>query len=227
MEKRINYIIDINFQYSKILLNYSIKNDIKFIYASSASVYGHSTNSFEDYENENPLNLYAISKLMFDNYVRSKIKIKSQIVGLRYFNVYGKNESHKKNMASVIFHFNNQAKKLKKIKLFGSSHGFKNGEQKRDFVHVDDICDVNIWFMRNNISGIFNVGTGKANSFNHVAGLISKHYNKIKLKYVNFPKKLIKFYQPYTKANLINLRKIGYKKNFISIENGIKRYLNE
>ena len=228
MENRVNFIFKNNFVYSKILFDFSMKKKIKFIYASSASVYGLSKNSTENNNNEDPLNLYAISKLMFDNYVLLKSNnLKNQVVGLRYFNVYGPNEKHKKNMSSVIYHFCKQSKHSNYIKIFDKSHGYKAGEQKRDFIHVDDVISVNLWFMNNNKSGLFNVGTGVASSFNKVAILICSKNSKLKNRYIKFPNNLRNAYQPYTKANLKNLRNIGYKKDFISIKEGINRYLNE
>lgn len=227
LESRVDYILENNFYYSKKLLDFSIKKNIKFIYASSASVYGRSIDTSEKIENENPLNLYAISKLLFDNYVRSKLNSKNQITGLRYFNVYGKNESHKNNMASVIFHFSEQLKNTNEVKIFGNSLGYKNGEHKRDFIHVDDVISVNLWFLKVKKSGIFNVGTGKAVSFNKVAKILSKDFTKSKISYIPFPKKLLKFYQPYTKAKINSLKTIGYKKKFLNYKEGVSKYFYE
>ena len=165
--------------------------------------------------------------MLFDNYVRSKLNSKNQITGLRYFNVYGKNESHKKNMASVIFHFSKQLKNTNQVKIFGKSLGYKNGEHKRDFIHVDDVISVNLWFFKVKKSGIYNVGTGKAVSFNKVAKFLSKDFTKSKSSYIPFPKKLLKFYQSYTKANINSLKSIGYKKKFLNLKEGVSKYLYE
>ena len=227
LEKRVDYIMKYNFEYSKLLLDYAIKKNIKFIYASSASVYGKSINTSENPENENPLNLYAISKLLFDNYARSRMNSKNQITGLRYFNVYGKNENHKKNMASVICHFNKQLKNTNQIKIFGKALGYKSGNHKRDFIYVEDVVSINLWFFKRNKSGIYNVGTGKATSFNKVAEILKKNTTSAKIKYITFPKKLLKYYQPYTRANLKQLKKIGYNKKFLNLKEGISKYFNE
>lgn len=227
MEKNVSFLMKYNFNYSKTLLDYCSENKIKFIYASSASVYGMSRNTLEIYKNEEPLNLYAISKLMFDNYVRLKSHKHFQVVGLRYFNVYGNGEQHKNKMASVIHHFFLQAKsKSNTIKIFGASHGYKAGFQSRDFIYIDDVININLWFMNNNLSGIYNVGTGSSQKFNNVAKFINK-FKKSKIKYIKFPEKLIDNYQPYTKADIRNLRNIGYKKNFTSLKSGIMKYINE
>ncbi len=227
MCKDAKYIYENNYEYSKVLLDNALKNDVKFIYASSASIYGNIKNSIESYKYENPLNLYAYSKFFFDSYVRSLgLKNKNKVVGLRYFNVYGPNENYKKKMASCVYHFNKQLTKGKNLKLFSGSGGFDNGEQKRDFIYVDDVIKINLWFMKKNLSGIFNVGTGKANSFNTLAKNIISWHKKGKIKYIPFPKKLNNTYQHHTKANLNNLRKIGYRYKFIDIKKGIDLYLN-
>ncbi len=205
------------------------KNNIKFIYASSAATYGINTKNFNETNwKVKPANLYGNSKLDFDKYVKKEIKKKEiQIIGLRYFNVYGPYEFHKKNMASVIFNFNKKFIKDKIISLFKGSNGYKNGEQLRDFVHVDDCVKVNLYFFRNTKSGIFNVGTGKCESFNKVANLILRHHgvNTNKKKYIEFPKKLKKSYQSYTKANISKLINSGYNKKFINLNNGVRKYL--
>ena len=164
-----------------------------------------------------------------DKYVKEIIakKNSSQIVGLRYFNVYGPYEFHKKSMGSVIMNFHKQYRKDKLIKLFEGNDGYKNGEQVRDFIHVDDCVKINLFFMKNNISGIFNVGTSEKNSFNKVAKLILKFYkdNISKLNYVSMPINLIGKYQSYTRANISKLRKVGYKKKFLSLNEGVNKYL--
>ncbi len=225
--KDAEYLFSNNYEYSKTLLEFSLLNKIKFIYASSASVYGNNIKTEEQYDNEFPLNMYAFSKYFFDNYIRSlNLKNKNKVVGLRYFNVYGPNENHKNRMASCILHFNKQLLKNSSLRLFAGSGGFDNGDQKRDFIYVDDVVKINLWFMKKNISGIFNVGTGRPNSFNEVGKNIINWHNKGKIKYISFPKKLENTYQHYTKANLKNLRKIGYNYKFTSIKKGIDYYLN-
>jgi ADP-L-glycero-D-manno-heptose 6-epimerase len=172
-----DYIMDVNFNYSKKLLEYSANNNIDMIYASSASVYGDGTIFKEDTDNESSLNHYSESKLLFDNYVRENMtRIKSQIVGMRYFNVYGPYEQHKEVMSSVAYHFYNQFKQYGMLKLFRGSHGYDDGEQRRDFVYVRDTIDVKLWFMQNNYSGIFNVASGKSRSFNDVANSVINYF---------------------------------------------------
>lgn len=230
-----------NYSFSIYLLNYAIKKQIPFIYASSASVYGLNKESSEKVNFENPINVYGYSKLAFDNYVRSCInENSSQVVGLRYFNVYGLGEFHKDKMASTIYQFNKQFLENKKINLFGEYLNYKQGEQSRDFIHVDDVVNTNLWFLENNnISGIFNVGTGVSRTFNEVAKEIIN--NNIKednllnnkqdfheyINYIKFPDNLKGRYQNYTIANLENLRSVGFKHNFLDIEEGIKRYIQQ
>ncbi len=222
-----DYLINNNFEYSKELLHYCSNNKIKFIYASSAAVYGLSKKISKENINEKPINLYAFSKLIFDKYVNLHInKISNSVVGLRYFNVYGNNEFHKNHMSSVILKFDNQIKKNGKIKLFKGNDGYKDGEQKRDFIHVNDCVNVNLWFMKKNIKGIYNVGTSISSSFNKVANIVIKYHKKGKINYINFPSKLKNSYQSFTKADLKNLRDVGYKNNFISLREGIFNYLD-
>lgn len=154
------YMMDNNYQYSKELLHYCLEREIPFLYASSAATYGGRTSDFiESREYEKPLNVYGYSKFLFDEYVRQILpEANSQIVGFRYFNVYGPREGHKGSMASVAFHLNTQLNNGESPKLFEGSENFK-----RDFVYVGDVADVNLWFLENGVSGIFNLGTGRAN----------------------------------------------------------------
>jgi len=222
------YMLENNFRYSKVLLNFCLERSIPFIYASSAAVYGINSNFAEKRKNEGPINIYGYSKWLFDQYVRSlKNKIKSQVVGLRYFNVFGPGEAHKNNMASVVYHFDNQINEMGELKLFKGSHGYDDGEQRRDFIFVDDVIKVNLWMMNNsNISGIYNVGTGKSHSFNDIANAVIKRRKTGKIKYIPFPKELEESYQSYTEANLKNLRSAGYKKEFIALDEGVSTYLD-
>lgn len=231
------YVMENNFEYSKLLLNWCQINKVKFISASSASVYGNGEFGFlEQRSCEKPINMYAFSKFQFDQYLRSVFsKIESQVVSLRYFNVYGPRESHKGDMASTIYHFNNQILTDNECRLFKGIDGFSDGEQKRDFVYVGDCAEVNIWFMNNSDkSGIFNVGTGRAESFNEVAKSIIDWQKKnrkdlkeeLKIRYIPFPKHLIGAYQNYTKADITSLRKAGYKKDFLTVREGVHEYLN-
>lgn len=223
-----HYMMDNNYTYSKELLHFSLEKSIPFVYASSAAVYGVNTRFDEKSENESPINVYGYSKLLFDNYIRRLMpEIKSQVIGLRYFNVYGPGEAHKKNMASVIYHFNNQIKETGELKLFEGSHGYADGEQLRDFVFVDDVTNVNLWCMKNpEVSGIFNVGTGKSNSFNDIAKAVIDWHGKGDIHYISFPESLKESYQSFTEADIVNLRSAGYEHEFTTIKDGVNSYLN-
>ncbi|AFP85420.1 ADP-L-glycero-D-manno-heptose-6-epimerase [secondary endosymbiont of Heteropsylla cubana] len=217
------YMMYNNYQYSKEVLHYSIKNTIPFIYASSAATYGQRTNNFiENTENEKPLNIYGYSKFLLDQHVRMLLpKIKSQVCGLRYFNVYGPGESHKEKMASIIFQLNDQIKSGQTPRLFTNSENFK-----RDFIYINDIVAINLWCWQKNISGIFNCGTGQAVSFKKIANMVLNYHKKEQLEYIPFPKTIKRNYQFYTQADLTQLRIAGYKKTIKNIDDGILEYLN-
>ena len=172
--------------------------------------------------------MYGYSKLLFDQYVRKlELSYKQQVVGLRYFNVYGPGEEHKGSMASVVFHFNKQIKEGGEVKVFEGSHGFDDGCQLRDFVCADDVCDATLWFLENpSISGIFNVGTGKPSTFNDVANTVIDWHGSGKISYIPFPENLRDVYQSSTKANLEKLRHVGCDIQFRNISLGIKEYLD-
>jgi len=229
MEWDAEYMMKNNFSFSQQLLDFAERNSVSFIYASSASVYGGGKKFEEIRENENPINLYAFSKYLFDQLVRQKVKAnKIQIVGLRYFNVYGPNESHKGQMASVAYHLHQQLKEGNDVKLFEGSGGFGPGEQRRDFIYVDDVVKVNLWFMNNpDVSGIFNVGTGKSQTFKEVAKAVIEWHGKGSITYIPFPKELIDSYQSFTEANIDRLRQAGYQEDFLDVQSGIKLYLDE
>ena len=220
-------MMDNNYQYSKELLHYCMDRHIPFIYASSAAVYGNHKKFEENIENERPINVYGYSKFLFDQYVRNILPdAQSQIVGLRYFNVYGPREAHKGGMASVAFHLNNQLKQNGVVKLFEGNDGYANGEQLRDFIYVQDVVDVNLWFLDNeDASGIFNCGTGRSEPFNNVAKAVIDFHGKGKLEYVPFPEKLIGHYQSFTQADLTALRAAGYEGEFKTVAEGTKAYL--
>ena len=222
------FMMDNNYQYSKDLMHYCLERKISFLYASSAATYGVTDTFKESLEFEGPINVYGYSKFQFDQYVRSIWEtIDSQVVGFRYFNVYGPREQHKGSMASVAFHFNNQLKETGICRLFEGSGGYGNGEQLRDFVFVEDVCAVNLWFMDNpGQSGIFNLGTGRAQSFNDVADAVISWHGKGEKQYIPFPDHLKGAYQSYTQANIDKLRSVGYDKPFASVEQGTHRYLD-
>ncbi len=224
------YMIKNNYEYSKELFSFCAEKNIKFIYASSASVYGNGENGFsEKPECEYPLNVYAFSKYLFDRYVRiNSGRTDNQVTGLRYFNVYGPQENHKNRMASVFYHFYNQAKKTGVINVFEGSRDFI-----RDFISAGDVVKVNIHFLENNISGIFNCGTGKSRSFFEVAEAVKAQFDNsgscnsdaVMIEEVEFPASLKGKYQKYTCADLSDLReKGGYRADFCSIEKGMMQY---
>ncbi|MGC8765639.1 MAG: ADP-glyceromanno-heptose 6-epimerase [Brevinematia bacterium] len=222
MENDGEYIMRNNYDYSKALFHFSIENKVRFIYASSASVYGNGTRGFkEDIECEYPLNVYAFSKYLFDQYVRKNwSRINTQVAGLRYFNVYGPQENHKGKMASVINHFHNEIKNEGKMKLFEGSENFL-----RDFIYVEDVVSVNLFFFDNPAkSGIFNCGTGKAESFLKIAEIMKGIYQDARIDFIPFPESLKGKYQTFTEANLEKLRQIGYNRKFTSLEDGVKGY---
>ncbi|APG28179.1 ADP-glyceromanno-heptose 6-epimerase [Syntrophotalea acetylenivorans] len=221
------YMMENNYRYSKVLLHWCLERSVPFIYASSAATYGGGTVFNEDPRYEQPLNVYGYSKVLFDQYVRRILPTaKSQIAGFRYFNVYGPREQHKGSMASVAFHLNNQLLAEGKVKLFEGCDGYGNGEQRRDFVYVGNVVDVNLWFLDNSkVSGIFNVGTGRSQSFNDVAKGVLKAHDRGELIYVPFPDKLKGRYQSFTEADLTRLRAAGYDGEFLTVEQGVERYM--
>jgi ADP-L-glycero-D-manno-heptose 6-epimerase len=223
------YMMQNNFGYSKMLLHHCLDNNIPFLYASSAAVYGGAKAFVESPENELPLNVYGYSKLLFDQYVRRvSLAAGQQVVGFRYFNVYGPREQHKGSMASVAFHFNNQIQEKNEVRLFEGTDGYSDGEQRRDFVFVDDICAMNLWFLEHrDVSGIFNAGTGKAQSFNDVADAVIAWHGKGKKTYIPFPEHLKGTYQSYTEADLSSLRKAGCDIEFNDVGSGISSYLDK
>ena len=216
-----------NYSYSKYLLHYCLERKIPFLYASSASVYGNSRCFKEGRDYEKPLNVYGYSKLLFDQYVRIQMpRAESQIVGFRYFNAYGPGEQHKGQMASVVFHLRKQLLEAGEIRLFGEYGGFAAGEQRRDFIHVDDVVAVNLWFLDHPaFSGIYNVGTGKSRCFNDLARAVLQYYSRGDLKYIPFPDKLKLRYQSFTEADIDALRGVGCTLEFRSLEQGVKEYL--
>jgi len=223
------FMMQNNYSYSQKLLHHCLQHKAQFIYASSAAVYGGAKEFVEDPLFENPLNVYGYSKIQFDRYVRRvAADAESQVVGLRYFNVYGPREQHKGSMASVAFHFNNQIREEGVANLFSGTDGYQDGEQLRDFVYIDDISNVNLWFLDNpTVSGIFNAGTGRAQSFNDVANAVIKWHGKGKIHYVPFPDHLKGAYQSFTQADLTQLRQSGCDVEFRPVEEGVKHYLDQ
>ncbi len=225
------FVMRVNFDYTKALLAWCVADKVPLIYASSASVYGMGPVFREAREFERPLNMYAYSKFLFDCHLRPLLpNIKSQVAGLRYFNVYGPREQHKGSMASVAYHFKNQLAESGRLRLFEGSDGYSPGEQRRDFIHVDDVVAVNLWLLDNpQVSGIFNVGTGRAQSFNEVARA-AINWSKAGgggggIDYIAFPEHLKGRYQSFTEADMGALRAAGYAEEFMPVEIGVTKYM--
>ncbi|MCK9532293.1 MAG: ADP-glyceromanno-heptose 6-epimerase [Gammaproteobacteria bacterium] len=221
------FVMDVNYDYSKALLHWCLERGVSYLYASSASVYGGGRVFKEERQYEQPLNMYGYSKFLFDQYVRRILPTAhSQIAGFRYFNVYGPREQHKGSMASVAFHHNNQIKETGKVRLFEGCDGYGNGEQRRDFIYVGDVVAVNLWFMENrDKSGIFNLGTGRSQSFNDVARAVIAHHGRGDIEYIPFPEHLKGRYQSFTEADMEKLRAAGYTAPFKSVEEGVSLYM--
>ncbi|HWE35472.1 MAG TPA: ADP-glyceromanno-heptose 6-epimerase [Isosphaeraceae bacterium] len=219
------YMMDNNYTFSKELLHLALAQRAPMVYASSASVYGAGDEFAEEAGNERPLNVYAYSKLQFDRYVRRlAVEVDTTVVGLRYFNVYGPNERFKGRMASMVYQLYNQLKDDGVARLFAGTGGFGDGEQRRDFVHVDDVAAVNLRFaLEVGGRGVYNVGTGRARSFNDVARALIARLGRGEVRYVPFPASLGGKYQSFTEADLANLRAAGYDAPFLSLEEGIAR----
>lgn len=220
------YMMNNNYEFSKQLLHTCMAQQIPFLYASSASVYGgRSDNFIEERQYERPLNVYGYSKFLFDEYVRRQLPAAtSPVCGFRYFNVYGPREQHKGSMASVAFHLNQQIGRGENPKLFAGSENFK-----RDFIHVGDVAAVNLWFWQQRISGIFNCGTGRAESFQTVADTVLAYHRAAhpdaQVEYIPFPDKLKGRYQTFTEADLTKLREAGYPHAFKTVEQGVTEYM--
>ncbi|MDX1452282.1 MAG: ADP-glyceromanno-heptose 6-epimerase [Oleiphilaceae bacterium] len=221
------FMMQNNYQYSKDLLHYCQEKHIPFLYASSASVYGSGPVFKESREYEKPLNVYGYSKFQFDQYVRRMLpECDTQVVGFRYFNVYGPREQHKGSMASVAYHLNQQLLKGENPKLFEGCDGYPNGGQKRDFVYVGDVCDVNLWCWREQAaSGIYNLGTGNAEPFQAVAEAVIDFHGKGQVEYIPFPDHLKGRYQSFTEADMGALRAAGYDKPFKTVAEGVAEYM--
>ena len=218
------FMMENNYEYSKTLFHFCQQQNVPFIYASSASVYGGGSVFKEELANEEPLNVYGYSKFLFDQYVRGQ-ELTSQVVGLRYFNVYGPREQHKGSMASVAFHLNNQLRDKGEIKLFAGCDGYGDGEQVRDFIYVGDVVDVNLWFLDNpTVSGIFNCGTGQSQPFNDVAKGVLDYHQKGSLSYIPFPDHLKGHYPSFPEADLTALRAAGCDHTFKKVYEGVKCY---
>ena len=244
MESDGRYMMENNYRFSRRLLDWCQEEEIPLLYASSAAVYGSGAGFREERGFEAPLNIYGYSKFLFDQCVRARLPERTaQIAGFRYFNVYGPNEAHKGRMASVAWHGFNQFVEGGKIKLFVGSAGYANGAQQRDFVHVEDVVDANLWFLEHpEVSGIYNCGTGRAQAFNDVAMAVANGVRHARgesrlaladlvsagaIEYIPFPPALAGKYQSYTQADLSNLRAAGYPGEFRAVEQGVDEYVKE
>ncbi|MDE3104607.1 MAG: ADP-glyceromanno-heptose 6-epimerase [Acidobacteriota bacterium] len=224
------YMMDNNFTYSKELLHFALGRSIPFVYASTAAVYGASTSFAPEPANERPLNVYGYSKLVFDDYVRRLMpQIRSTVVGLRYFNVYGPREQHKGRMASVMHHFTKQLKESGVIRMFEGSGGYSNGEQRRDFVFVNDLARINMFFggllpesPAQPVQAVVNAGTGHARTFKAVAEALMAVHGPGKIEYIPFPGDLKNRYQHFTEADVTTLRAAGYTAPFTELEEGVR-----
>jgi ADP-L-glycero-D-manno-heptose 6-epimerase len=213
-----------NYEYSKDLLAYA-HGRCPFLYASSAAVYGDGRRGFrEERACEEPLNVYGFSKLLFDNWVRRLLpELRTQVVGLRYFNVYGPREGHKGRMASVVHKFDGQVRARGELEIFAGSEGFR-----RDFVWVEDAVDVNLFFLleKPGTSGIYNCGTGRAQTFAELAREVARHYPDSRVVEIPFPADLAGSYQAFTEADLGALRRAGYAREFTTLGEGVARYVD-
>jgi ADP-L-glycero-D-manno-heptose 6-epimerase len=242
METDGRYMMDNNFRYSRDVLDTCLEQGVQFLYASSAAVYGGSSEFVERRDVEKPLNVYGYSKFLFDQIVRQILpKARTQIAGFRYFNVYGQRENHKGRMASVAFHNFNQFRAEGKVKLFGEYDGYGAGEQTRDFVSVEDVTKVNLHFFDHpETSGIFNLGTGRAQPFNDIASTVVNSLRAIDgeaplslselvqrglIEYIPFPDALRGKYQCFTQADQSKLREAGYDAAFLTVQEGVNRYV--
>ncbi len=241
METDGRYMLDNNYRYSLELLNWCQELRVPLVYASSGSVYGLGPVFAEAREHEKPLNVYGYSKFLFDQVVRRRLDaLTAPVIGLRYFNVYGPRESHKGRMASVAFHHFNQFRAEGKVKLFEGSHGYADGEQRRDFIHVDDVVAGNLYFWDKPTSGIYNLGTGRAQSFNEVALTVVNTLREAasepvltlaqavaqgRIEYIDFPEALRGKYQALTQADITRLRASGFAAPMQAVQQGTASYV--
>jgi len=243
MESDGRYMMENNFRYTLDLFRWCQEERVPFIYASSAAVYGMGPVFSEARSHERPLNVYGYSKFLFDQVLRREMPtLKAPVIGLRYFNVYGPREQHKGRMASVAFHQFHQFREQGFVKLFEGSHGYANGDQRRDFVHVDDVIAVNLHFFDKPVSGVYNCGSGRAQAFNDVAISVVNTLREAagesplslaeaaeqgKIQYIAFPEALKGKYQAYTQADLAHLRAAGCHHEFRSVQQGTADYVRE
>lgn len=230
-EKDVDFLMKNNYEYSKKLWNFCTQKSIKLVYASSAATYGLGENGYDDESSIDelmPLNPYGYSKQIFDRWVLKQKNTPKQWVGLKFFNVYGPNEYHKKRMASVVYHTFNQVKETGEMKLFRShKEGYENGYQLRDFVYVKDIVKVIQFFLESEEnSGIYNLGTGEARAFYDLTKSTMEAMGKTsKISFIDMPIDIRDKYQYFTEAKMEKLKKAGYNEKFYSLEEGVKDYV--
>lgn len=240
-ERNGKYMLDNNYRVTLEIFQYAQKHKIPLLYASSAAVYGAGPSYIEDLLYEAPLNVYGYSKFLFDQVLRRHLSnLTAPVVGLRYFNVYGPNEQHKGRMASVAFHNMQQFRAEGHVRLFGGWDGYANGGQMRDFIHVDDVVDVNLHFLDHpEVSGVFNCGTGRAQPFNDVASTVVNTLRAASghavltleelvqqqfIRYIDFPDDLKGRYQSHTQADLTRLRAAGFTQEMRDVQTGVAEY---
>lgn len=230
-EKDADHLFSNNYLYSKELAKYCLDKNIRFIYASSAATYGDGLLGFVDDENKleslRPLNMYGYSKQLFDLWAKRKGAF-DKIVGLKYFNVYGPNEYHKGDMRSVVHKAFEQIRDTGKVKLFKSLNPkYKDGEQLRDFIYIKDAVEMTLFFLdKPNINGLFNVGTGKARTWNDLVNAIFNALNKsVNIEYIDLPEHLREKYQYFTEANMNKIKKAGYNNSILGLEVGVADYV--
>lgn len=230
-ETNASYLIENNYQYSKLLAQWAAAANVRFIYASSAATYGDGLAGFSDDEKKinklRPLNMYGYSKQLFDLWAYRTGLLK-KIVGLKYFNVFGPNEYHKGDMRSFVLKAFEQINATGKVRLFKSyKKEYKNGEQLRDFLYIKDAVDMTLFFLDNpQTGGLFNIGTGKARNWNDlVKAVFAAMGRKPNIEYIDMPESIRNQYQYFTQAEVTKPRKAGYKKQSISLEDAIKDYV--
>ncbi len=230
-EKDADHLMWNNYEYTKQLALYCVRKNIRFIYASSAATYGDGNKGFNDYDSEclylKPLNMYGYSKNLFDRFAL-KENLFNKIVGIKYFNVYGPNEYHKGDMRSVVHKAFEQVRDKGFVKLFKSYNSdYKDGEQKRDFIYVKDAVDMTLFFLENrNSNGIYNVGSGVARTWKDlVTALFNAIEKPVNIEYIDMPETLREKYQYFTEARLDKIKKVGYTKPLMSLEEGITDYV--
>ncbi|MGI6680612.1 MAG: ADP-glyceromanno-heptose 6-epimerase [Bdellovibrionota bacterium] len=232
-EMNVDFLLANNYQYTKTLATYAINNGIRFIYASSGATYGAGEAGYDDFQDEKslltlkPLNPYGFSKHLFDIWA-ARNKAFSSIAGLKFFNVFGPNEYHKGDMASMVKKSYETIKETGKVKLFKSyDPRFKDGESVRDFVYIKDVVEVMWRFLKQpKVNGLYNVGTGEARSWNDLMKSVFSALNlKPNIEYIDMPEKLRKQYQYYTKANMEKFEKTNMAFKFYSLEDAVKDYV--